>query len=455
MITKTTEFMRDFENDLNWININKSKPLIFKGSYTVKELGDILSDIDIQANVSYNSRLLSIVSNIIKKNNSNQSPFTFLQLIVGKYEEFIFPWYIYNDGKCYYNTEKTRIWYNNLIEKKILPKTLETYVYSKLFSNNIQISNLIEVENSLHLYANIIWTENDIIKGYKYVRGINYDLISIVKKEIPVLEYIYTYNNNFINIDFALIDYKYKIPISGRLNSYYTSDYYKIMKSYRWKIEKVYQTEYLQTMKTIETDISKIYLMNTFQNIINIQKINNNIKIKFISKKFKEILQKNNINEINIDKEKSDIDFNIKKKLKNSVFLYTNMLSSENKDKILPLLLRMQESELLIPQETIKNREEKYICPFFPIDLKYYNQIINFAKNFEFDSLKILLCFINIFETKTFSVDKILQEVIPKHRYTIEILDNIIFLKKENKTINKYNIHYLKKIQLLLLCTKT
>jgi hypothetical protein len=205
MITKTTEFMRDFENDLKWININKSKPLIFKGSYTVKELGDILSDIDIQANVSYNSRLLSIVSNIIKKNNSNQSPFTFLQLIVGKYEEFIFPWYIYNDGKCYYNTEKTRIWYNNLIEKKILPKTLETYVYSKLFSNNIQISNLIEVENSLHLYANIIWTENDIIKGYKHVRGINYDLISIVKKEIPVLEYIYTYKL-IINIKFLLVE---------------------------------------------------------------------------------------------------------------------------------------------------------------------------------------------------------------------------------------------------------
>ena len=343
MIIKNIEFDKQLYYDLQWININKNKPLKIKGSYIVKKYGDILSDIDIQANIYFTPSLLKVLYNIIKKNSCDRSPFTFIHLIVGKYKEFNLPWKIDNDCEYYYNIEKTKQWFLSLQRQQLVPILLLKFIYIKLFSTKIKISNLIDVEKALYIYSGILWEKQDILNGYKYVRGIRYILLEEMKYETPVIEYLYSYKDTYINIDFALVDRMFISTPTDKSYAYYTNDFYKIMKTFRWKLKPQYKQEYLNTMKKVEVFIAIKYKINTIQTILShhskrygkdkiimelkFNKLLNNLHIDLHNVNFLLENKPHFLNEIN-DK----IQEYVNDKLKNNIIYYVDKLS--NKDDI-------------------------------------------------------------------------------------------------------------------------
>jgi len=328
MITKSLEFDEKLKCDLQWVNINKNKEPKMKGSYKIKENGDILSDIDIEINVYFNQNLLKIIHNIIIKNKNNSSPFTFIHLIVGKYIEFKLPWILDNEGGIYYDQEKTKQWFFNI--KELVPVKLSDCIEKKIFSSEISIKELIDIENSLFEYSNILWEQNDILKGYKYVRGILYNLLDEMKLEIPVMEYVYCYNNQYINVDVALYDRRYKVEPYGKMYKYYTNNSYKIMKIFRWKIDPLYKEEYFDTMKKVEVFVSLKYQINTIEKILlhhSKRQLKEKIKMEFILNNMYDNL---NISDISLDKLSVKLDNDINCILQDSVEYYLNKLSDKN-----------------------------------------------------------------------------------------------------------------------------
>jgi hypothetical protein len=293
MIIKTPEFEAKLYNDLQWININRKIPLIFKGSYKIKIYGDVLTDIDIQCNVHYTQSLFSIIHNIINKNRNNLSPFTFLRMVVGKYEEFKLPWVIDNNGGLSFNVENAKKWLSNIKEKKLVSKIIVEEMEKKLCDSNILTRYLIEIEKELLPYSDIVWEQKDILKGYKLVRGIVYNLMLEMKSTTPVIEYLYRYNNQFINIDFALVDKNFLLEPSRKMYCFYTNDVYKIMKKFRWKLKAEYRDEYLKLMKKVDPFISIKYQVNTIKNLPSNLSIIKDIMISNVQNDISFVLEQN------------------------------------------------------------------------------------------------------------------------------------------------------------------
>ena len=263
MIIKTPEFAKKFNRDLSWIVINKNRPLKFKGSYILKNYGDIITDIDIDCMVKFNNKLLNILVNIINKTQNPQNPFTFLQLNLGYYKEFRFPWIIDNRGGCQYNLDKTREWYENLKKNNLLPLEVINSLHKQLFEDKLNLKILLGIEKQLYSYSKIIWNVNDILRGYKIFKGTSYFLLDELKNENFILEYLYKYNNNYVSVDFALRDKDIKIDsIKKVMNSFYTQDLYQILKKFKWKLKDNDRIEFVGTLKKFELLIALIYQVN-------------------------------------------------------------------------------------------------------------------------------------------------------------------------------------------------
>lgn len=373
MIKKTEEFDIKLHNDFFWININRNKSLKVKGSYKIKKNGDILSDIDIQCNVYFNEKLLQILYNVINKNKSKNSPFTFIHLIVGKYKEFILPWILDNEGECYYNVEKTKDWVSTIKKEKLVPELIIKYIEEKLFSSNITISNLIDIEYKLYLYSDILWEQTDILKGYKDVRGIRYNLLDEIKTEIPVMEFIYKYENEYINIDFALFDHNFIIIPENKLYPYYTNNFYKIMKVFRWKLKPEYKEEYFLTMKKSEELISIKYQIDTIQNILlhNSKRYGQNkINMDLLLNKMYNNLYINLINigiekkSLSLDEISDELDEKINVIFKDNIYYYLDkLINKEDSIQIIKKILIGKKAQKPISQQQLL--ESKNSCPFF------------------------------------------------------------------------------------------
>ena len=85
MFLKTLDFDKQLKNDIKYITVNNFKPMIIKGSYPKKKIGDIITDIDFESQVYYNDKLLDIINNNINKSNK----FIFLQLNCGVNKYFL------------------------------------------------------------------------------------------------------------------------------------------------------------------------------------------------------------------------------------------------------------------------------------------------------------------------------------------------------------------------------
>jgi len=388
MLIKTHDFDYKLIYDLKQLTNNR---FTIKGSYKIKEYGSYITDIDVETDVVFNKDLFNKILSMIERSRS----FIFIQLSLGFKNEYTLPWKIDNNGGCEYDPDKVAIWYENFKKMKLVPDTVYKYIEDKLFSDTISIKNLIDIENELLQYSEIIWRKDDIKRGHVYFMGTKYDLLDILSIEQPVLELLYNYKGEFCLIDLALNDKSYKYEFTNDMYKYYTKDWYKIMKLFRWKIQKEYQEEYRKIMKYIDI------FMAIYNKIILIEKV---YKYRLLpTKDFYNIE-----NDIKSQLVKLDIKFddNTKKKLlvivnkylEKYIDYFKNKLNTNFIDKFNSQYQRGLESQI-VTKDTITKRVKNNInCPFFKTDIEDYKRFVKITKKLSLDLDHVIDCFIKISE---------------------------------------------------------
>ena len=403
MIIKTLDLEFKLFNDLKQLIVNKNSKTIIKGSFKIKEIGSHVTDIDIQTDVIYNQTLIDI---LISKIESAKS-FIFIQLSLGFKNEYELPWKIDNFGGCEYNPQKVETWFKNFNKMKLVPDNVYTSIETKLFSDKISIKTLIDIENELLPYSELIWRLDDIKRGYIYFLGTKYVLLDMMHIEQPVLEFIYKYENDFCLIDFALNDSRYTYSFTHDMYKYYTEDWYKIMKAFRWFIKPEYRVEYFKIMNGID------FLMAVYNQILLIEKV---YKYKLLSRKDFSYIEngiKTSLTKINIkfdDNMKNNIYNTVNTYLKKYVNYFRTKLTDKVLNKFLIQYQRGLDSQIPISRQEINIRFGKNIkCPFFLTDIDEYVKFVSIANIRRLDLDKTIKCFINIMNDTSIPMKQLLE----------------------------------------------
>lgn len=437
-VIKTKDFDQKFNHDIDWITLNRRLPLWQKGSYKVKEFGDFVTDIDLTARVYFNAQLINIISGVLRKNQDVRSPFTFIHMSVGKYDGYDVPWSIDDKGGCDFDPVKAKTWFDNFkISGLVFPSTLE-YIDNKLFASKMTIQNLIDIENILHPYAEIVWYENDIRRGFVMNKNKRYNLLDEMKTETPVLEYVYTYGDEYVAIDVGLVDRNFVVPPSGKMYSYYTEDWYKIMKSFRWKLPEEDKPTYFDVMNTITLLIVLKYQIGLIEKL----------------EKSKVLPVKNLINNTYTQLYNLGINFHgktlrqideylyeqVNKKLKDSVMHYATKLKST---EILLHLARGVDAQIPTTQEEIKLRRSVGVkCPFFPTDMDEFEQLTILAIRLDMDSTHVINCFSQVAIKLGKPVAQVIKDVVQNNDFSIISMDDEIILREHNIEKGRFHIKH-------------
>jgi hypothetical protein len=407
MIIKTEELEKQLEENLWQITPDKNEPLIVKGSYKFRPYNSLITDIDYTAKVRYNENLRTIaILTMLKRIKKNR--FIFMDFSCGVYKDFILPWTIEGTG-CDFDYNKTIEWYNQLKQKNILSTETQQFIENRLLKDTLTIKELIEIEKELESYYDIKWSENDLINGYKidiYDNVTKYNFLETLKNNIGVLKFLFIvyYQNtiDYIPIDLRLIDYN--IEEKGTVNPYYTEDWYRIFKGYKWKIQEKYKPEYLDSFLKIDYQNSLLNRLKMLKKII---------KYKVLSKKDFDILElkileeiKNPLstiseqqrNTLNLSQLISLLSKNISKAVENDVQYFRNKIDTKDiikQDMYFNRALIYANTPISInelQQRTLKGIK----CPFFEIDNKEYDYLYKMANDFLINPINLINCFIQI-----------------------------------------------------------
>ena len=448
MVIKTKEFDRQLSRDVSWITINRKLPLWQKGSYKIKEWGDTISDIDFQARVYLTPQLINIITGVIRKNSRPSSPFMFIHMSVGKYKEYEVPWTIDEHGGCDFDLKRAHDWLDWFIEQNLVPQSTISYITSKLYSESMKIRDLIDVENVLHPYAEIIWRLEDINRGFVERDGHRYYLLDQMKKETPVMEYIYRYKGDgYVAIDVGLVDKKYKTGPTEKMYRYYTDDWYKIMKSFRWKLNEDDKPGYFAAMRQVDDLISLKYTIGLIQKLEKHKLLPRNERVKMVLNVYKgldkiineeykyddhirEVIRElGNYNEISFPELGNFMYEKINHILKKYVLYYASKLKDGDRETALLYLHRGVESQIPTSQETIKSRSNVGVkCPFFSTSMDDLEKLMGLAVRMDLPHEKIIDCFSQVSTQLGLSVTDIIQEVVGDNNLSIVSgSDGVIF----------------------------
>lgn len=430
MLIKTINFNNKLLKDIRWININKNSNFFIKGSYGYKKYGSIISDIDIQNNVFYNEKLLKIIKNILDNNKSNKSPFEFIQLSCGLYDEFIVPWDINEEGECDFENKKAEIWFDKFSGLNLVSQNILEYIKKKLEYPTIK--NLIDIETILDSYGEILWTPYDIKNGFKIYRNKKYYLLEEMKLETPVLEFLYKYNDQYVSIDLGLVDRNFKPKIKEKMYKFYTNNWYKIFKTYRWKLKD--KREYDYNMSKIEFLISVNYEIELFKKLVKhkleYKNLQNIIKkdLKFLNIEY----ETKNTNQI-----QNEINGRINSFCKKMVYKFIPSLKPEFYMSIKLNLYRGEKSNILVNKSL-----------FTPLNNKNFKIIGDLSLRLDLNIHFTLNCFIVCSKKMKLSLKDIIKLVIGNNKLSIEIIDENYFMVRNNfKKIAKLKLKNINKIR--------
>ena len=452
MLIKTPEFEANFLADVSkWITINKRRPLHLKGSYLVKQYGEVISDIDLEGFVDYRDNFHQFLYNIIRKNISNpKSPFSFIQLGVGRYDGFKLPWSVDNNGGCDYNPQKVKEWFSEFSNKNLVPQSVIKYIREKLFSEYINIRNLIDIETTLLPYSEINWSPKNIQDGFIVKNGKRYYLIDAFKTETPVLEYIYSYDNQFIAIDLGLVDKNYRTRQTDAMYKYYTQNWYKVLKNYRWKIKPEFQPELLEKTGEVNKLIALRYEIELFSRI---QKIPNfSYYFIFKSQLINDLKQLGfSSDEKSFENTEREIEAQINDKLENYVQYFIPMLDHKYKSSIIQQLERGQEAQNPVNQQQLNERHAVGIkCPFFQTDTEEYEILSKLAVRLNLPTDFVVNCFSKIAIETKIPLQELVQ-TFAQNNYSISILESNVILRKDTQELGIFPLNQLNILRIFVL----
>jgi len=339
---------------------------------------------------------------------------------------------------CDFDLELTMEWFANFKKQNLMDTTeIETI----LTKDKLIIGDLIDIENILESEGTLRWNWDETISGKKTVRDKKtgnviktYDMLEELKKSNgPVIQLIYKYKfpTELVSIDLGLTD-KTHTKIFNAPVFYYNYNWYKILKTYKYKfnINPDFEDEYWKIMHTLEFEnalISKIKLVRSI--------------IKFRVKGFnkKTILYHIHAVDKALKKLGIHIDISNPKQITSQFAITEKLLKKRLSDKsrsltykLLPFLLdnsrivkhlQLYTTELtqkgVSKDVLIKRRMRGIKCPFFKDNFGQYLDYI--ASNMKMDSQLVNDCFTEVYKKLGLDINHILIKFknIPANRLSI------------------------------------
>lgn len=410
MVIKTDALEKKFLKDISEIAINKNRPFEFVGSYKIKKIGEPITDIDLMSDVYYNEKLFQILSS----NLFHMRNFVLNRILCGLPKEFKTPWSFDDKGGCVFNLEQSIKWLKELP----IPDDMKKKVLNIINKESLRIRDIIDIENIINSYAEISWSLDDLKKGYKIVLGTRYNIVDLVKKYIFVIELFYIYNEQLISVDITLRDKNFKsASISPNSYIYYTENWYKVMKSYRWIIQDEYRTEYMNVMKNIENLILEKNRQDLKESVSKNEKLKKYVK--------------------HISESKENLAYKINNNLDKYIEYFYKKLKPQYKKNLFLIFKRSVEARIPTSKNDIMNREEQNIqCPFYICDIDDYEQVVSLAVRIEMDIDSVYNCFKTISEKYNISIKNMLKH-FGNNNLGMRIDKNNIILT-ENDIIKKH-----------------
>jgi hypothetical protein len=351
-------------------------------------------------------------------------------------------------GDCFFKPNIVIDWFNNI---KVSQTTRE-YIHSKLYSPKLRIRDLIDIENILQPYTDIIWDKNSIKHKFQIINNRKFYLLDAIKSNVSVLKFIYHYQNYYIPIDIALVDRKYKNSIPQRMYKYYTQDYYKILKSYRGKIIGYkYISEYNNIISQITVLIAVQYQLGF---IITVLK-NKLLSISEINRLIYNLCTILFTYGIKCSSDLNLIKFQVYNYVNNTLSKYvsyfTNVLLPHDKLKYSLNIKRGIESQIPTDFLTMQSRLDiAVLCPFFPTNMTEFKLLTSLSHRLDIHSETLIQCFSTVAIQFNIHVSDVIKE-INKNNLSITTYNNHLILWENNNKIQEYNIIYKKRLQLHIL----
>lgn len=457
MLKNTQEFKEKLENDISQITINKKFPLILKGSFKIKPFGSYLTDIDYTAIVKYNDSLVKRLVQIIQ-NVSRDNKFIFIRLKCGVYQDLGIPWEIDKFGGCDFDLLKTINWFKNIKNK--IDKETSVKISEILNKDKLLIEDLIEIEFLLKNDLEIIWTKEDIERGYIIKDGITYNLVDQMKNSpLCVAKFLYRYpyqgNNYYVSIDVGLIDKEFPNQFKMKLYPFYTDDWYKIFKTYKFLLKPEYSEQYLSDLKEIE----KLTAINSYiRMILKILKYRLTDKKDFIflSRKLKEKLEEE---KFTLYPDLKLIEKDIQKRLNDEVYKYIDFYKTKLTDKYLKeyglFFDRTDYAKIPISRENLIERRNQGIkCPFYEIDISEFNILYTLADKLLLNYKDLIACVIKLSKENNFQIKDFIDRYLTDKNYKINKTENEVILFQDENMIKILPISDLKILQKIALFEK-
>jgi hypothetical protein len=435
MLRKTNDFVNKLENNLSEISLKGEQALKLLGSF--KKVVYI-SDIDFTQFSTINSNLIGKIRDMLHNLRSSKN-FKFIYLNAGKNVDINPPWKISSVEGCDFNLETSIYWINKLKENNLVNYETFNNILNIFNKDSLQIVDLLNINEILNDIGTIRWFYNDIIKGYIIIGGRRYDLLTELKNEhAPVLQYIYKYEDEFVDIDVGIVDRKVKREIEGRLNPYYNKNWYKILKGFKKGISKQFEDEYWNAILNLGRDnaiLARITLLirSKNYNILsqnNLTRLYNKLKNVVKSNESLDSLKNKYINKLNEASEPLVVYF--LDKLRDERYIL-------RKSKLRLLML----SDIKTSKEEILKRTKQGIkCPFFTKEREY---ITSLAQKVLIDKDVFFNCFYSLLD-KGIDLDFALFFFtdIPANRLHLEMTRNKLlvigkFLDSDKEWIENNN----------------
>lgn len=179
------EILKDLRRVINLISLDQNNELdpVGSASYVIhKYPGDIDLMETFQSNKELNilrSDLVRQFQNIVKRiinTQSHENPIYMTDFKAGednRYDFYIGEIDKYTGKIVDYDPNILIQEFNNLLEQNLLTESEHNEIYQKitLFENPPSLSNYYDILNFIRRFKTIRWSENDIIQGYKILRG--------------------------------------------------------------------------------------------------------------------------------------------------------------------------------------------------------------------------------------------------------------------------------------------
>ena len=437
MLIKTEDFVKCFNRDLFQIQIARHSPVYLKGSYKIKPIGSIITDIDLGEKIKPS---LNILKRIVQIINTSRN-FTFVKMECGTYTEFITPWTIGSEGGCEYNPNKVQKWVNKI--SKIIDSETKEKINNLLFGEYISLKNLLEVKDLLLPYSEIVWSKDDIEAGFKTVRDITYDLVELMGKNNTVIEYIYTYVNGsereFCHVDFGC-DSFIKKP-AEILYEYYKNHKYKIFKSYKWYLKDEYMGEFTNVIKSIEKISGLLNRIELFKNVSRFKLLNREDR-NYLLKDCIEECEKQGLNftKSNTDKIVKKLNKKIESVSEQQIPIFRKKLKQRFEAMLVSYEMKSKIAEKVInKQELERNIKYGFTCPFFTIVNEDFSYMYNISKRTGLDSLMMINCIVKVSEAFDMPITLVLNSIFAKNEWTVKSEGDKYVVMDGGKVLKTFN----------------